>query len=137
MQRFLNILFWSVIAAAFIGPGTVTTAAASGSRFGFSLLWALVFSTVACLVLQEASARVTICSGSSLAGALRKRFSGGPVGWSVLFLVLGAIVLGCAAYEAGNVLGGVAGVTLRSGLSTNMVTIALGLLAVGLAIVIG
>ena len=67
MQRLLNILLWSVIAAAFIGPGTVTTAASSGARFGFALLWALLFSTVACLVLQEASARVAVVSGRTLA----------------------------------------------------------------------
>ena len=31
MGRFLHILLWSVIAAAFIGPGTVTTAASAGT----------------------------------------------------------------------------------------------------------
>ena len=31
MKRFWSVLFWSVIAAAFIGPGTVTTAAAAGA----------------------------------------------------------------------------------------------------------
>jgi manganese transport protein len=95
MQRFLQILFWSVISAAFIGPGTVTTAASSGARFGYSLLWALLFSTVACLVLQEASARVTIVSGRTLAGAIRRRFRGGAGGVLVTAMVLGAVVLGC------------------------------------------
>ncbi len=37
MKRLLNLLFWSVIAAAFIGPGTVTTAARAGSDFDFAL----------------------------------------------------------------------------------------------------
>ena len=54
MRRLAAILFWSIIAAAFIGPGTVTTAASAGAAFELRLLWALVFSTVACLVLQEA-----------------------------------------------------------------------------------
>ena len=31
MKRLLNVLFWSVIAAAFIGPGTVTTATLGAS----------------------------------------------------------------------------------------------------------
>jgi manganese transport protein len=52
MKRLASILFWSVIAAAFVGPGTVTTCAAAGSRFGLTLLWALSFSVVACFLLQ-------------------------------------------------------------------------------------
>ena len=77
MKRLLDVLFWSVISAAFIGPGTVTTAASAGAGYGFALLWALGFSTVACLVLQEASARLTLASGSDLGQALRRRFAGG------------------------------------------------------------
>ena len=66
MKRLLNILFWSVIAAAFIGPGTVATAARAGSDFGFALAWALLFSVLACLVLQEASGRITALTGKEL-----------------------------------------------------------------------
>ena len=129
MQRFLQILFWSAISAAFIGPGTVTTAASSGARFGYSLLWALLFSTVACLVLQEASARVTIVSGRTLAGAIRRRFRGGAGGVLVTAMVLGAVVLGCAAYEAGNILGGVAGARLGLDVPPAALTLATGSLA--------
>jgi Mn2+/Fe2+ NRAMP family transporter len=42
VKRLLNILVWSVIAAAFIGPGTVTTAARAGSDFRFAVAWALM-----------------------------------------------------------------------------------------------
>ncbi len=115
MRRLSAILLWSVIAAAFIGPGTVTTAAAAGAGFGLALLWTLVFSTVACLVLQEASARLTLVSGRNLGQALRHRYPAGFTGTAVLLLVLGGIVLGCAAYEAGNILGGVAGAVLATG----------------------
>ena len=51
MRRLLTILLWSVIAAAFIGPGTVTTATVAGARFGYVLLWALGFSVIATIVL--------------------------------------------------------------------------------------
>jgi len=129
MKRLFQILFWSIIAAAFIGPGTVTTAASSGTRFGFSLLWALLFSTVACLILQEASARITVVSGYNLGQAIRKQFQGGAVGLLVLLLVLGAIVLGCAAYEAGNILGAVAGAGLGFHMSPKFLTIIIGLLS--------
>jgi Mn2+/Fe2+ NRAMP family transporter len=129
MKRLLSILLWSVIAAAFIGPGTVTTAASAGARFGYALLWALVFSTVATLVLQEASARVTIASGLNLGQAIQRRFSGGVRGILVLTVVLGAVVFGCAAYEAGNILGGVAGAALGTGINVRLLTLVLGGLA--------
>ena len=112
MKRLLNILFWSVIAAAFIGPGTVTTAARAGSDFRFALAWALLFSVFACLVLQEASGRITVLTGKELGEAIRSRFSGSGWGRSVPVLAAIGIILGCAAFEAGNLLGGVAGLRL-------------------------
>ncbi len=129
MRRLATVLFWSVLAAAFIGPGTITTAASAGSRFGLALLWALGFSIVACVVLQEASARVTVVSGLDLGQAIRARFHGGPSGWIVLALVLGAIVLGCAAYQAGNILGAVAGASLGLSLPPAAWTLLVGALA--------
>lgn len=111
-HRILNILFWSVVSAAFIGPGTITTAAKSGALFGANLLWALLFSTVACLVLQEASARLTIVSGKNLGQAIAHQFEEKKSRIAVLILVLGAIVVGAAAYEMGNIIGAVAGTQL-------------------------
>jgi NRAMP (natural resistance-associated macrophage protein)-like metal ion transporter len=103
-KKLLNILFWSVISAAFIGPGTITTAAKAGASLGYSLLWALAFSTFACLVLQEAAARLTIVSGKSLGRAIAETYGQKKGGWLVFVLVLGAIILGSAAYETGNLL---------------------------------
>ena len=129
LRRFSSILLWSVIAAAFIGPGTVTTAAAAGASFGTALLWALLFSTLACFVLQEASARLTVVTGRTLGQALRDRYRDAVSGVMILLLVLGAIVLGCAAYEAGNILGGVAGAALATGWSKQGLTLLCGLAA--------
>ncbi len=111
-KRLLNILFWSIISAAFIGPGTVTTATKAGSDFQFQLLWALSFSTIACLVLQEASARSTIYSGMNLGQAIKYHYMGKKAQVPVLLLIVGAIILGCAAYETGNILGSVEGLSL-------------------------
>lgn len=126
MRRLAAVVLWSVLAAAFIGPGTVTTAAAAGAEFGYALLWALVFSTVACAVLQEAAARLTIGGGMDLAAALRQRYDGGIGRVLVSVLVLGAVVLGCAAYEAGNILGAVAGADLLVDLPQTWWTLILG-----------
>ena len=126
MKRLVSILIWFTISAAFIGPGTVTTAARAGAGFGLSLLWALAFSTLACLMLQEASARVTIATGRQLGQVIRERF--GRRRWLPL-LVLGAVVLGCAAYEMGNILGAAAGAGLHFGIPSWLLTLAIGLLA--------
>ena len=111
-NRILNILFWSIISAAFIGPGTVTTATKAGADFQFQLLWALSFSTIACLVLQEASARATIYSKMNLGQAIKYHFAGSKAQVPVLVMIVGAIILGCAAYETGNILGSVEGLSL-------------------------
>jgi manganese transport protein len=107
-KRIASIILWAVISAAFIGPGTLATASAAGSQFGLSLIWALVFSTIACLVLQEMSARIAIISRQSLGKAMlqssKNRFGVIMVGF--------AVILGCAAYQAGNILGAVSGLAL-------------------------
>jgi manganese transport protein len=134
MRRFWSVLFWSVIAAAFIGPGTVTTAASAGARFQYTLLWALLFSTIACLLLQESSARITIVSGRDLGQALRERYRTSSFGRSILLLLFGAVLFGCAAYEAGNILGGVVGAELGTRLPPRLLTAICG---AGAAVLLG
>ncbi len=114
-NRVVNVLFWSVLAAAFIGPGTVTTAASAGAGFGASLIWALLFSTLACFVLQEASARITRVSGLTLGEAMKQKYGNSKGGKAVLILALVSILTGCAAFEAGNILGAVAGIKIVFG----------------------
>ncbi len=101
ISKIKAVIFWSVITAAFIGPGTVTTAATAGSFYGIQLLWALTFSVVACIVLQEAAARLTIISKRTLAENLADAFDNK----TIPYLVAGSIVFGCAAYQAGNLAG--------------------------------
>lgn len=127
-SRLLSILFWSVLSAAFIGPGTVTSAASAGASFGLTLLWALTFSTVACVILQEAGARITVVSGHNLGQALARQY-GGTTAWVIPPFVMGAIVLGCAAYQAGNILGAVAGLELAAGVSRRVLTAGIGVFA--------
>lgn len=128
-KRILNILFWSVVSAAFIGPGTITAAAKSGAMFGAELLWALLFSTFACLLLQEAAARLTIVSGKNLGQAIVYQFEKSKSKIGVLVLVLGAIVLGTAAYEMGNLLGAVAGFRLIFDIPSYILIITIGSIA--------
>ncbi|NBC65006.1 MAG: divalent metal cation transporter [Bacteroidetes bacterium] len=111
-KRFLNILFWSILSAAFIGPGTVTTAASAGAEFGYSLIWALIFSIIACYVLQETAARIYSASGINLGEVIQREYSESKWGKIVKGLVLISILTGCAALEAGNIVGAAAGISL-------------------------
>ncbi|MEJ2218728.1 MAG: Nramp family divalent metal transporter [Gemmatimonadota bacterium] len=95
----------ALVAAAFIGPGTVTTATLAGVHYGFALLWALTFSIIATLVLQEMAARLGLVTGAGLGEAVRRRFERAGPRWLAVTLVIVAIAFGNAAYETGNLLG--------------------------------
>ena len=101
----------AVVAAAFIGPGTVTTATIAGSNYGYTLLWAVLFSVLTTLALQEMSARLGTMSGLGLGEALRKKISNSIFRLLVSFMVIAAIFIGNAAYEAGNITGAVLGIS--------------------------
>lgn len=124
----LSLLLWSFIPAAFIGPGTVTTCSKAGAGFGLSLLWALTFSTLATFILQEAAARITVASGKSLGEILAVKFRGKQVAWLKIVL-FGAVAFGCAAYQAGNILGAVAGLQLLTDKPQWILVAALGIIA--------
>lgn len=106
---FQNIGPGPLIAAAFIGPGTVTVCTLAGVNYGFALLWAMVFSIIATVVLQEMSARLGIISQKGLSEIVRTEIKNPLIRGFVVILILSAIVIGNAAYEAGNISGGVLG----------------------------
>ncbi|ELZ98036.1 putative Mn transporter [Haloferax mucosum ATCC BAA-1512] len=110
----------AMVAAAFIGPGTVTTASVTGARFGYALIWTIVFSIIATIVLQEMSARLGLVSGDGLGEALRDQFDNPAVSLVSVALVVSAIGIGTAAYETGNILGGAAGLEGLTGVSANV-----------------
>ena len=98
-----------LVAAAFIGPGTVTLCTLAGAGFGYALLWAMLLSVAATIVLQETAARLGIVSQRGLSGIIKSELSNPTLKWGAIILILSAIVIGNAAYEAGNISGGVLG----------------------------
>lgn len=129
IERLKTIGPGAMVAAAFIGPGTVTTASVTGAEFGYALLWTIAFSIIATIVLQEMAARLGLVSGEGLGEALRERFENPLVEYLSIFLVVGAIGVGTAAYEAGNILGGAAGLATITGVSSTIWGIVMGLVA--------
>ena len=108
-NAFKNIGPGPFIAAAFIGPGTVTLCTLSGANFGYTLLWAMALSILATIALQEMSARLGIISQKGLAEVIRTEIKNPPLRAGAILLILSAIVIGNAAYEAGNISGGALG----------------------------
>jgi len=121
-----------VVTAAFIGPGTVTTASVSGASFGFALLWAVLFSLLATMVLQEMAARLGLVTGHGLSEALRSTFRQPLVRGLVAVLVISAITFGNAAFETGNITGAALGLAALNGGTVALWSILVGVAAFAL-----
>ncbi|PKH50288.1 manganese transporter [Tenacibaculum sp. Bg11-29] len=115
---FKNIGPGTLIAAAFIGPGTVTLCTLAGVNFGFNLLWAMLLSVIATIVLQEMAARLGIISQKGLSEVIREEIKVPFLRDFITILILSAIVVGNASYEAGNISGGILGLETIFGKST-------------------
>jgi len=104
-----------LVAAAFIGPGTITACTIAGVRFGYALLWAMLLSIIATIILQEMSARVGVITQKGLAEVIREELAVSWIRFLVLGIILGAIVIGNTAYEAGNISGATLGLQVLFG----------------------
>jgi len=98
-----------LVSAAFIGPGTVTVCTLAGVEFGYSLLWALVLSIFSCIILQEMAARLGVVSQKGLSDVIREEIKKPIFRVLAIILIFSAIVIGNAAYQAGNITGAVLG----------------------------
>ena len=67
--------------------GTVFVASQAGAKHGFQLLWAVVFSVFAAIVLQEMAARLGIVTGGGLSQAIKKSFKNPLLKFAILGLI--------------------------------------------------
>ena len=97
---------------AVIGPGLIAgeggndaggiwTYSVAGARFGYSLLWAMIPTTVALIVVQEMAARMGAVTGKGLSDLIREEF-----GFRVTFFLMTVLVV----TNFGNVMAEFAGV---------------------------
>lgn len=111
-SRYLSIGPATMVAAAFIGPGTVISASLAGAHFGYALLWALLFAVFASMILQEMAARLGIVTQQGLGENIRETFRRPATRWPAIILVISAIAIGNAAYQGGNIAGAGVGLDL-------------------------
>ncbi|NUB89874.1 Nramp family divalent metal transporter [Haloterrigena sp. SYSU A121-1] len=122
----------ALVAAAFVGPGTVTTASVIGAEYAYLLVWTIAFSILATMVLQEMSARLGLITKEGLGEAFRNEFSNPLARGVTIALVVSAIGIGTAAFQTGNIVGGAAGLATITGISENIWGPIMGLVAAGL-----
>ena len=108
--RLKNIGPGALVAAAFIGPGTVTSCSTSGASYGYTLLWAMLLSVISVIIMQSMAARLGIVSKMGLGQALRAKYTNSVARVLLAILVIAAVFVGNIAYETGNITGSVLGV---------------------------
>ena len=99
----------ALVAAAFIGPGTVVTASLAGAEFGYALLWALVLSTLICVILQEMASRIGVVTGHGLGENIRQQITAPWLRILFFTLIIAAIIVGNSVYQGGNLSGATLG----------------------------
>ncbi len=130
MKWFRDIGPGALIAAAFIGPGTVTLCTIAGASFGYSLIWAILLSTFSTIVLQEMSLRIGLITKMNLAEVIRINIKSKFINRLFLLLIICSILIGNAAYEAGNITGASLGISaILNSESINYIPIFIGLIA--------
>ncbi len=106
----------AMVTASFIGPGTVTTATRAGASFGYVLLWTVLFSIVASIILQQMAARLGIITQEGLGEAIVKQFDNPLMKKLSISLVGFSITFGCASYISGDLTGTSLGIQALTGL---------------------
>lgn len=124
-----------IITASFVGPGTVTTMTQGGAGFGYSLLWAVVFSIIATIALQEMVARLALVTNEGLGEAIWDIFNHQLLKIITVWFSMIAVAVGCAAYISGDLLGTSLGAAYLLGIPENYIAPVIGIviLLIGLS----
>ena len=134
--RYRMLAFLAVLGPGFItanvdnDPGGILTYSQAGARFGYTLLWTLIPTTIALIVVQEMAARMGAVTGKGLADLIREEF-----GLRATFFIM--LVLGLA--NIGNIAAEFAGIASGLGLfgATKYITVPMGALLVWAVVVYG
>ncbi len=111
-----------LVVGSFIGPGTITSATRAGAGYGYALLWTIIFSVIAVVVMQEMAARLGIVTQNGLAEELVKELEGRKfLKYFMVTLVAAAISLGGVAYMSGDLTGTAIGISAITGIPSKIV----------------
>src|SRR5918912_1994568 len=68
--------------------GGIATYALVGAKYGYQLLWSLVLVTIALMVVQEMSARLSVVTGKGLSDLIREQFGVKTTAFAMLSLLV-------------------------------------------------
>src|SRR5699024_2604424 len=106
-EKFQDMGPAAIVTSAFIGPGTITTTTLAGVNYRYELLWTILFSGLALIILMEMSSRIGIISNHDITEGAIASFSNNKV---AKILITGIVILTLFAtafgLEAGNLIGG-------------------------------
>ena len=100
-----------IAAIAYIDPGNFATNIAAGSKYGYLLLWVILFSNIMALVIQSLSAKLGIATGKNLAEVAREEF---PKPVSIGLWIQGELVI--MATDLAEFIGAALGIYLLFGI---------------------
>jgi NRAMP (natural resistance-associated macrophage protein)-like metal ion transporter len=112
-MKYRILAFFAVFGPGFItanvdnDPGGILTYSQAGAKLGYVLLWTLIPTTIALIVVQEMAARMGAVTGKGLADLIREEF-----GLRATFFVM--VVLGLA--DLGNIMAEFAGLASGMGI---------------------
>src|SRR5690348_6100249 len=78
--RYRLLAFMAVLGPGFItanvdnDPGGILTYSQAGAKYGYALLWTLIPTTIALIVVQEMAARMGAVTGKGLSDLIREEF---------------------------------------------------------------
>src|SRR5436305_11696816 len=113
LMQFRLVAFLAVLGPGFItanvdnDPGGIFTYSQAGAKFGYGLLWTLIPTTIALMVVQEMAARMGAVTGKGLSDLIREEF-----GFRATFFTM--VILGAA--DLGNIAAEFAGVASAVGI---------------------
>jgi Mn2+/Fe2+ NRAMP family transporter len=111
-----------LIVGSFIGPGTVTSSTRAGAGYGYQLLWCIVFSVIAVVIMQGMAARLGIITQAGLSENLINDLKDRPVLKKFMVtLVAAAIILGGVAYMSGDLTGTAIGISALTGIPSRII----------------
>jgi Mn2+/Fe2+ NRAMP family transporter len=134
--RYRFLAFLAVLGPGFItanvdnDPGGILTYSQAGAKFGYALLWTLIPTTIALVVVQEMAARMGAVTGKGLSDLIREEF-----GLRATFFTM--FVLGLA--DLGNIAAEFAGIASGLGIFgiSKYICVPLGAVLVWLVVVKG
>ncbi|HVO98880.1 MAG TPA: Nramp family divalent metal transporter [Bryobacteraceae bacterium] len=109
-MRWRLVALFAILGPGFItanvdnDPGGILTYSQAGAEFGYSMLWVLVPTTIALIVIQEMAARMGAISGKGLSDLIREEF--GLRATFVTMAILGLADFGNIAAEFAGIASG-------------------------------